>query len=40
MKDFEDHSRKLKETLLKQGYNKKLANEQLKKLGKFVRDNN
>ena len=32
MKDFEDHSRKLKERLLKQGYNQKLANEQLKNL--------
>ena len=38
-KDFDYHSRALKERLLKQGYDQKLDDEQLEKVDKLVRDN-
>ena len=37
-KDFDHHSRELKERFLKQGYDQKLADEQLEEVGKVVRD--
>ena len=37
-KDFDHHSRELKERFLKQGYHQKLVNEQLEKVDKLVRD--
>ena len=38
IKDFYHHSRKLSEKFLKQGFNQKLAGEQLNKVDKLVRD--
>ena len=38
-KDFDHHSRKLKERFLEQGYDQKLVDEQLEKIDKLVRDN-
>ena len=37
-KDFDHHSRELKERFLKQGYDQKLVDEQLEKVDKLVRD--
>ena len=37
-KDFDHHSRKLKDRLLKQAYDQKLADEQLEEVVKLVRD--
>ena len=37
-KEFDDHSRGLKERFLKQGYDEKLVDEQLKRVDKLVRD--
>ena len=39
MKDFDHHSRKLKDKFLKRGYNQKLVDEQLEKVYKLVRAN-
>ena len=38
-KNFDHHSRELKERFLRQGYNRKFIDEQLEKVGKLVRDN-
>ena len=38
-KNFDHHSRELKERFLRQGYDRKFINEQLEKVGKLVRDN-
>ena len=38
MKDFDHHSRKLKERFFKQGYHQKRVDEQFKKVDKLVRD--
>ena len=37
-KDFDHHSRELKERFLKQGYDLKLVDEQLEKVDKLVRE--
>ena len=37
-KDFDHHSRELKERFLKQGYEQKLVDEQLEKVDKLLRD--
>ena len=38
-KNFDHHSRELKERFLRQGYDRKFIEEQLEKVGKLVRDN-
>ena len=38
-KNFDHHSRELKERFLRQGYDRKFIDEQLEKVGKLVRDN-
>ena len=38
-KNFDHHSRELKERSLRQGYDRKFIDEQLEKVGKLVRDN-